>query len=78
MYIVYISMIALVFLVWFAVCLYICCSVPLLPSVHLCAYMWLLLFVFIVVHTTPLQVFCIYLLFFILPMWCLHILSVSA
>nr|AGU90459.1 E5 [human papillomavirus 39]AGU90467.1 E5 [human papillomavirus 39] len=70
-------MILLVFLVWFGVCIYICCNVPLLPSVHVCAYVWIIVFVFIFIRTTPLEVFFVYLLFFVLPMWLLHRLAMD-
>nr|AGU90757.1 E5 [human papillomavirus 68] len=68
-------MIVLVFLVWFCVCMYICCTVPLLQSMHVCVYVWILVFLFILVRTTPLEVFAVYILFFLLPMWVLHLFA---
>ncbi|AAZ39504.1 E5 protein [human papillomavirus 97] len=66
-------MLTFVFIFCFCVCLYVCCSVPLLQSVYVCAFAWLLVFLFIVVITTPVTAFTAYVCFFLLPMFLLHI-----
>nr|ABP99813.1 E5 [human papillomavirus 45]WAB53823.1 E5 ALPHA [human papillomavirus 45]WAB53955.1 E5 ALPHA [human papillomavirus 45]WAB54142.1 E5 ALPHA [human papillomavirus 45]WBM83434.1 E5 ALPHA protein [human papillomavirus 45] len=65
-------MLSLVFLLCFSVCLYVCCNVPLVQSVYVCAFAWLLVFLFIVVITSPLTAFAVYICCYLLPMFVLH------
>ncbi|AAD24186.1 putative protein E5 [human papillomavirus 85] len=69
-------MLIAVFLLCFCVCLYVCCTIPLFPATNVCAHAWLLVFLLIVFITTPFTAFIVYIFFFILPMFLLHLHSV--